>query len=109
MACLNSKVYHVWGIDKNGKIKMKTSCKGVQQKRNEVLKEHLLEIIESQKELSEAERVNKSRRRFENAGFIKNPDEGTLLTYTQQKQGLSYFYGKRKVLGDGVTTTHLDI
>ena len=97
MTCLNSKVYHIWGLDKDGKLVHKTSCKGVQQKRNEVLKEHFLHVIKTQKPC-----------RFENAGFIKNT-HGTILTYTQEKQGLSYFYGKRKVLSDGVTTTHLDI
>ena len=43
----------------------------------------------------------------ENAGFIR---EGTdILTYTQRKKGLNYFYAKRIVLDDGVSTTHLDI
>ena len=97
MACLNSKVYHIWGLNKEGKFIYKTSCKGVQKKRNEVLKEHFMNVIETQRPC-----------RFENAGFIKNT-HGTILTYTQEKQGLSYFYGKRKVLSDGVTTTHLDI
>ena len=97
MSCLNSKVYHIWGLDKYGKFVHKTSCKGVQQKRNEVLKEHFLSVIKTQNPC-----------RFENAGFIKN-SQGTILTYTQEKQGLSYFYGKRKILDDGVSTTHLDI
>ena len=97
MLCLNSKVYHIWRLDKDGKLVYKTSCKGVQQKRNQVLKEHFLSVIESQKPC-----------RFENAGFIKN-NQGTILTYTQEKQGLSYFYGKRKILDDCVSTTHLDI
>ena len=44
----------------------------------------------------------------ENAGFIKD-GEGRIMTYTQKKIGMGYFYGKRKVLADGVTTTHLDI
>ena len=97
MACLNSKTFHGWGIDKDGKTVWKTSCKGIQKKRNEIVKEHLLTVLESQKPC-----------RFENAGFIKNK-QGTILTYTQEKQGLSYFYGKRKVLADGVSTTHLDV
>ena len=84
MVCLNSKVYHIWGLDKHGKYVFKTSCKGVQQRRNEVLKEHLLGVIETQKPC-----------RFENAGFVKN-SKGTIFTYTQEKQGLSYFYGNVK-------------
>ena len=42
-----------------------------------------------------------------NAGFIKDGD--AIKTYVQKKKGLGYFYPKRKVLSDGVTTTHLDI
>jgi hypothetical protein len=30
-------------------------------------------------------------------------------TYKQKRDGLSYFYGKRKVSEDGVSTTPLDI
>ena len=91
MACLNSKVYHIWSEDKS-----KTSCKGVQQKRNELLKEHFLSVLRSEES-----------QYFENAGFIKTVDG--IKTYQQTKCGMSYFYGKRKVLEDGVSTTHLDI
>ena len=97
MACLNSKVYHIWGIDSNGKFVTKTSCKGVQQKRNKLLKEHFLDVIRTQ-----------NPRLFTNAGFFKNAND-ELLTYSQVKIGLSYFYAKREVLEDGVTTTHLKI
>ena len=47
----------------------------------------------------------------ENAGFItKNTQDGPKIeTYTQSKRGLSYFYAKRKVMEDGISTTHLDI
>ena len=44
----------------------------------------------------------------ENAGFIRGKD-GIIKTYTQMKSGMGYFYAKRKVLDDGVSTTHLDI
>ena len=44
---------------------------------------------------------------IENSGFIR---EGTnILTYTQMKKGLNYFYAKRIVLADGVTTMPLNI
>ena len=33
---------------------------------------------------------------------------GIVFTYTQAKKAFTYFYGKRKVLEDGVTTTFLD-
>ena len=86
----------VIGIDKGGKVITKTSCKGVQQKHNAILKSHMLNVLTTQ-----------NPKRFENSGFIKN--NGTIYTYTQEKQGLSYYYAKRKVLSDGVSTTHLDI
>ena len=40
--------------------------------------------------------------------FIRDKD-GVINTYTQYKQGMSFFYGKRKVLEDNVSTTHLNI
>ena len=97
MICLNSKVYHIWGIDKEGNMIQKTSAKGVQQKRNDLLKEHFLIVLNTQRPHS-----------VQNAGFIKD-SRGTIKTYTQEKRGMGYFYAKRKVLEDGVTTTHLDI
>ena len=97
MACLNSKVYTIWYIDEDGKITSKTSCKGVQQKRNEVTKSHMLNVLDT-----------KQPHNVENAGFIKD-SQGTIKTYTQEKRGLGYFYAKRKVLEDGISTTHLDI
>ena len=95
--CLNSKVYTIWGVDGEGKYKVKTSCEGTQQKRNELLKEHLLDVLRTQ-----------NPHFIENTGFVRD-SEGTIKTYTQTKVGLGYFYAKRKVLTDGVTTTHLDI
>ena len=46
-----------------------------------------------------------------NAGFVKTivklgPE---ISTYLQNKTGYGYFYCKRKVLNDGISTTHLDI
>ena len=43
MACLNSKVYHIWSEKES-----KTSCKGVQQKRNELLREHFINVLRSE-------------------------------------------------------------
>ena len=75
--------------------KTKTSCKGVQD-RNALIKEYFLSVLNSQKP-----------HLVENAGFIR--DENIIKTYTQDKVGMGYFYAKRKVLSDGVSTTHLDI
>ena len=79
------------------KIITKTLCKGVQKKRNELVREDFLKIIENP--LYE--------HLVENAGFILNGVE--TRTYKQTKRGLNYWYVKRKILNDGVSSTHLDI
>ena len=90
MVCLNSKVYHIWGDEGS-----KTSSKGMQAKNN-LRKEDFLDVLQ-----------NKSDHQVTNTGFI---GEGTRInTYTQTKKGLNYFYPKRKVQDDGITTLPLDI
>ncbi len=42
-----------------------------------------------------------------NTGFVRKNNR--TYTYTQIRTGLTYFYSKRKVLADGVSTSHLDI
>ena len=98
MICLNSKVYHIWTDEiVDGVALSKTSCKGVQKKRNNLIRDDFLSIIE-----------NPTKEHLvENSGFIR--DGLQTRTYTQVKKGLNYFYAKRKVLADGITTTHLDI
>ena len=66
-------------------------------KRNELVREDFLSIIEDPT----------VKHFIENAGFIMDGLE--TRTSTQVKKGLNYFYVKRKVLEDGVSTTHLDI
>ena len=96
MICLNSKVYHIWGKDKEGKEITKTSCKGTQKRQNILVKENFFSVLQ-----------NQIPHDVKNAGFIR--DGLTTKTYTQTKKELGYFYAKRKVLADGMTTTHLDI
>ena len=99
MVCLNAKVYHIWSdrYDEYGNAETKTSCKGMQKKRNKLVRDDFLEMLE-----------NPRHQHFvENAGFII--DGLDTKTYTQTKKGLNYFYCKRKVLADGVSTVHLDI
>ena len=60
------------------------------------MKENFLDILHTRKPKS-----------IVNAGFIR--DGYKIKTYTQKKKGLEYFYAKRKVLEDGVSTRHLDI
>ena len=95
IVCLNSKVVHAWGHDESGP-KSKTSCKGTNKRRNLFGKEHFLSVLETQ--IPEI---------VTNSGFIK--DKLTIKTYTQKKQGLGFFYAKRKVLPDGIRTVPLDI
>ena len=98
MFCLNSKTYYIWGEkDEEGCSNPKCSCKGVQQKRTTITKEDFQEVL-----------TTGLPRKVENAGFIRGKD-GTIKTYSQTKVGMSYIYMKRKVLDDGVSTTHLDI
>ena len=42
-----------------------------------------------------------------NQGF--RPSHGTIFTYEQKRAGISYFYCKREVLGDGIHTKPLNI
>ena len=42
-----------------------------------------------------------------NRGFVIK--DGMLRTYEQERAGLSYFYSKRKVQEDGVSTTSPDV
>ena len=42
-----------------------------------------------------------------NRGFIFK--KNSMLSYEMERSGLSYFYCKRKVLDDGISTTYLDI
>ena len=91
-------MYHIWSDErgKDGELKTKTSTKGMQ-KTNKINREEFLSVL----------RKPKSEHRVQNSGFII---EGNVTkTYTQKKKGLNYFYCKRKVLSDGVSTTHLDI
>ena len=95
MACLNSKTYIIWKTPDCKEYKL--SSKGVQEKRNTLTPRDFINTLSTQ-----APKI------IENAGLIRDK-EGIIHTYTQQKQGISYFYCKRKILPDNVSTTHLDI
>ena len=87
---LNSKTYYCWGA------KDKYSCKGISKKNNTITKDTYLRVLKTQESES-----------GENRGFrvVNNK----VLTYAQFRVGFSYFYPKRKVLADGITTIPLDI
>ena len=88
---LCSKTYYCFGDKKD-----KCSCKGLSKKNNVINKEKYLDVI-----------LNKRNGKGVNKGF--RILENQMCTYVQEKDALSYFYPKRKVLNDGVTTIPLDI
>ncbi|CAH3152231.1 unnamed protein product, partial [Porites lobata] len=87
---LCSKTYYCFGA------KDKFSCKGVNKKCNDINKDKYLNVL-----------LTKQNSAGVNRGFrvVNN----TMYTYTQVRDAFSYFYPKRKVLADGVSTTPLDI
>lgn len=92
MVCLNSKTYCAFDSEKDSvKLAMKGSNKGI---------DNPLEIYKT---------VLASEMSYEgvNRGFRFH--EGQMKTYEQRKNAITYFYCKRIVLEDGVTTLPLDI
>lgn len=87
---LCSKTYYCFGSSD------KFSCKGINKKTNEINKEKYLNVLLSKQNSSG---INKGFRVVNN----------TMHTYTQVRDGFSYFYPKRKVLNDGITTIPLEI
>ena len=49
MICLNAKVYHIWSdrYDEYGNLETKTSCKGMQKKRNKLVRDDFLKMLEN--------------------------------------------------------------
>ena len=88
---LCSKTYYCFGDEKD-----KFSCKGVNKKNNVINKDKYLDVILSKRSGSG---VNRGFRVMNNK----------MCTYIQVKNAFSYFYPKRKVLEDGVSTIPLDI
>ena len=88
---LNSKMYFCFNDSK-----AKFFCKGVNKYTNAITKDTYLNVIQT-----------KTIGRATNRGFRVR--ENKACTYTQAENAFTYFYGKRKVLADGVSTTYLDI
>lgn len=89
---LNSKTYYCFGADPE---KDKLSAKGVS-KRNALTKQAFKGVLDDHKPY-----------KVRNVGFRVLPDG--VHTYEVQKVGLSYFYGKRQVQSNGLSTAPLDI
>ena len=90
---LCSKTYMCWN-EKETKV----SCKGIQKKRNRnnLTREIFMNVLKTQRA---GKGINKGFRSV----------NGNMYTYEQERHGLSYMYPKRKVLGDGVSTTPLEL
>jgi hypothetical protein len=94
IVALNPKTYFCW---KNGDGSAnKCSSKGLNKTTNNLSKEKFLDVLHTKSKITGI-----------NRGFrIK---DNSVYTYSQLKTGLSYFYAKRKVHPDGVSTSMIDI
>jgi len=90
---LSAKTYFCFGPD--DQQKEKCSAKGIN-KSAKLTYEHFRSVLNSKKAVSAT-----------NRGFILKDNK--MLSYKMERAGLSYFYCKRKVLADGMSTTYLDI
>ncbi|GMF35064.1 unnamed protein product [Phytophthora lilii] len=104
MVSLSSKNYICYLSDKidkeTNKPMIKLSAKGVQKSRNG-------SVLTAQN----FESVVKNRITFKgtNRGFRMRKETNSMITYSQTKTALNYYYDKRKVLSDGISTIPLDI
>ncbi|GMF14460.1 unnamed protein product [Phytophthora lilii] len=100
MVSLSSKNYICYLPDETYKVKV--SAKGVQQGRGR--NEDVLNP-------DGFETVVRDRITFQgtNKGFRLSKESKSIITYSQTKIAISYFYDKRQVLSDGISTTPLAI
>ena len=90
IVALCSKTYYCFGA------KDKFSCKGINKRTNDITKEMYMNVLKT-KEAGSG--INRGFRSMDNRVY----------TYLQERTGFSYFYSKRKVLADGISTVPLDI
>ena len=93
MVALNSKTYFCWSDDDGTS---KYSSKGLAKTTNSLTKDCFLSVLRS----------GESKCGI-NRGFIRRSND--TFTYSQLKTGLTYFYAKRKVAPDGVSTENIDL
>ena len=93
MICLNSKTYFC--IDDETEAK-KFSCKGVSKRLKDIKKNLYTTVMETQE-----------TREGVNRGFRLT--DGKMWSYKQTRAAFTYFYIKREVLDDGVSTKPLDL
>ena len=90
IVALCSKTYYCFGKED------KFSCKGINKRTNQITKDKYMDVLLSKKSGSGT-----------NRGF--RVIDNKMYTYLQERAGFSYFYPKRKLLDDGVSTEPLDI
>ena len=87
---LCSKTYYCFGATN------KCTTKGLNKRQNNIDKDAFLDVLTNRRSGSGV-----------NRGFRVH--NSTVMTYVQEREALTYFYAKRKVLADGLTTAPLDI
>jgi hypothetical protein len=90
---LNSKTYYCWTEDGNDD---KYRSKGLSRRQNKLTKDQFVSVLQNKEVIG-----------GENRGFTKR--ENKIFTYSQQRNGLTYLYAKRRVQEDDVSTTPLFI
>ena len=97
ICALNAKTYicHKEGSDQTQSA-TKLSSKGLSKRTNRLTVEDYKKVL-----------ADRTPVRGINTGFVRK--NNTTYTYKQIKTGLTYFYCKRRVLPDGVSTTHIGI
>ncbi|KAG2988366.1 hypothetical protein PC121_g10478 [Phytophthora cactorum] len=100
MVSLSSKNYICYLPDESYKVKV--SAKGVQQSRG--CNEDVLNPLGFESVVRDRITL-----RGTNRGFRLSKETKSVITYSQTKTALSYFYDKRQVLEDGISTLPLDI
>ena len=90
---LNSKTYVCWD-ETSGQSKC--SAKGISKNLNNLQAEIYKDVLQSKTSFTGT-----------NRGFIQKDHK--ILTYAQQRSGITYYYTKRKVHEDGITTSPLDV
>ena len=87
---LCSKTYYCFGSTN------KCTTKGLNKRQNDIDKEKFLAVL-----------TNRRSGGGVNRGFRVH--NSSMMTYIQERAALTYFYPKRKVLEDGLTTAPLDL
>ena len=91
MVALNSKTYYCWSNDS-----CKYSSKVISKSTTQFCKNNFVGVLQG---IGSVHGTNK--------GFVLR--ENQMFSYAQARTGLTNLYAKRRVLDDGVSTTHLDV